>query len=213
MPGHEQAVLSLTIVFLLVLAVFPDATQAGDVSWKNPVSGNWNDPTKWDTDIVPGPSDNVFITVDGTYTVTLNVNATVASLTVGASSGEQTLFIGGPTLTLNGASIINSNGILYLTGGMLTGAGDLSFNSLFSWSGGSMNSTGKTFVNGGTLITTYLVFLDGRTLDGHHRLWQTVQCSTTWPPGTVWCLSTWPPGRSTSPRTGQANLSIMGTRR
>ncbi|MDA2925287.1 hypothetical protein MYX65_11685, partial [Acidobacteria bacterium AH-259-L09] len=131
----------LVIGFLLVLVAFPDGTQAANVSWKAPVSGNWNEPTNWNTGTVPGASDNVFITVDGTYTVTLNVNATVASLTVGASTGAQTLSIGGTTLTLSGASNINSNGILTL-GGSLAGSGDLNVMGLLDWKFGTMAGTG-----------------------------------------------------------------------
>ena len=60
-----------------------------------------------------------------TYTVTLDVAAQVASLTVGAGSGTQTLAIAGQTLTLDGASSVGANGILTMTSGLLTGAGDL----------------------------------------------------------------------------------------
>jgi len=59
---------------------------------------------------VPGSSDIVEITLDGTYTVTLDVNATVAGLTLGGSSGTQTLFMNGRTFTLNGASTVQANG-------------------------------------------------------------------------------------------------------
>ncbi|MBM3300526.1 MAG: hypothetical protein FJY85_11270, partial [Deltaproteobacteria bacterium] len=64
---------------------------AGTVSWVSPVGGNWSDGAKWDGGVVPSEGDDVLITVDGTYTVTLNVDATVTSLTLGGSSGVQTL--------------------------------------------------------------------------------------------------------------------------
>ncbi|RME85977.1 MAG: hypothetical protein D6775_01350, partial [Caldilineae bacterium] len=118
------------------------------VHWKDPVSGNWSDPTKWDTGSVPTSSDNVFITVAGSYAVTLDVNAEVNSLTLGGSSGAQTLSIGGPTLTLNGASTVNVNGVVNLSGGTLTGSGDLTVNGTFNWSGGTISGSGVLTVTG-----------------------------------------------------------------
>ena len=46
--------------------------------WKDPVSGNWSDGTKWDPPGAPAAGDSVSVTVAGTYAVTLDVNATVA---------------------------------------------------------------------------------------------------------------------------------------
>ena len=53
------------------------------VSWTNLAGGNWNTATNWRDDAglnrVPGPADDVVIDLAGAnYTVTLNVDATVA---------------------------------------------------------------------------------------------------------------------------------------
>ena len=66
------------------------ALSAG-VAWNNPAGGNWSTAANWTPARVPGKSDSAFITLPGTYTVTLDVNDTIAFLTVGGSSGTQTL--------------------------------------------------------------------------------------------------------------------------
>ena len=79
-------------------------------------TGNWNAAANWSPAQVPGPADNVFITNNGTYTVTLDKPdvdpAVIGSLTLGGASGTQTLSIGNVVLTLNGASVVNANGHL-----------------------------------------------------------------------------------------------------
>ena len=76
---------------------------AGNVNWKAAVDGNWNDGANWDTEIVPGNGDDVFIDLSGDYTVTLDVDADVQSLTLGGASGNQTLSASSRTITLNNA--------------------------------------------------------------------------------------------------------------
>jgi hypothetical protein len=157
----------LPVVFLLGLVAFPDGAQADDVSWNSSAGGYWSDAANWDSGTVPGALDNVSITVDGTYTVTLNVNATVASLTVGASIGEQALSVGGVTLALDGASSINSNGVLGLNGGVLASDGVLTVAGLLDWRGGTMRGTGPIAVSPGGLLELSGVskFLSGVTID------------------------------------------------
>jgi len=57
--------------------------------WTNAAGGFWNVPGNWSAG-VPGPSDNACITLDATYSVTLDVTTTVNSLTLGAISGAHT---------------------------------------------------------------------------------------------------------------------------
>ena len=59
-------------------------------SWAAAVSGNWGDHANWSPAGVPTAADDVFITVDGTYTVTVNVAAAARSLTLGGAAGTQT---------------------------------------------------------------------------------------------------------------------------
>jgi hypothetical protein len=122
-------------------------------SWNSATGGNWGDATKWTPSGVPTAGDDAVITLAGTYTVTLNVNAQVASLTLGGSSGTQTLSMSANTLTLDGASTINSFGALTQNGGTIAGAGNLSISGPFTWGGGAQTGTGTTAVNGTLTIT------------------------------------------------------------
>src|SRR5262245_48828760 len=90
----------------VLLAMACGNASAADRFWANAAGGNWNTPGNWDTG-VPGPGDNAFITLSGTYTVTLDVSPSINSLTLGASTGTQTLSAGGSrTLTLAAASTV-----------------------------------------------------------------------------------------------------------
>ena len=89
------------------------------------------------TNSVPGngtpftmTTDDVGITVDGTYTVTLDVDATVASLTLGGGTGTATLTASNRTLTLNGTSTVETTGALTLTSTTVDGTGILTNNGL-----------------------------------------------------------------------------------
>jgi len=104
----------------------------------NATSGIWGVPSNWSTGSIPGGSDDVCITVPGTYTVTLapwslgtadpnHAGDGVNALTLGAPSGAQTLDIYGEAgfndsnetvntveLDLASSSTINANGTLIL---------------------------------------------------------------------------------------------------
>lgn len=122
-------------------------------SWNSASGGNWGDATKWTPSGVPAAGDDAVITLAGTYTVTLNVNSQVASLTLGGSSGTQTLSMSANTLTLDGASTVNSFGALTQNGGTIAGAGNLTVNGPFTWGGGTQTGTGTTTVNGTLTIS------------------------------------------------------------
>src|SRR5262245_43764251 len=102
--------------------IFCDLTTtalATDIYWTNTAGGNWNVAANWSPNIVPGSSDNAFIVSNSTYTVTLNANATVQNLTLGGSSGTQTLSNGVNNLTVNVAGNVGNNGVLTFGGGTL----------------------------------------------------------------------------------------------
>jgi hypothetical protein len=109
-------------------------------------------------------TDNIFITNNGTYTVTLNVNVTNTSLTLGGSIGIQTLAINAPTLTLNGAGVVNANGVFALNGGTLAGSGSLTLAGALNWTTGTMSITNVTANGGITLSTTGIKSMIGGTL-------------------------------------------------
>jgi hypothetical protein len=154
---------------------YPGTCKAADVSWTKAAGGNWNVATNWSTGTVPGPGDNVSITLPGTYTVTLNANASVASLTVGGDAGLQTLAIASSsyTLTLNGPGLINGNGVLNLSAGTITGNGDLTVAGSMNWSGGTLSGAGLTAISSnGTLNLTSAAAksLNGRTINSAGRV-------------------------------------------
>ncbi|MBS3029307.1 MAG: SBBP repeat-containing protein [Dolichospermum sp. DET50] len=133
------------------------------LSWKNAANGNWNLAANWTPGTIPSSADIAQITIAGTYTVLLNNARTLTGLTLGATSGIQTLDINGNILTLKGASTVSNNGVLNLASGTLTGAGALTISNLL-WNGGTLSGTGKKTVSG-TLNLSGDQSLDGTTLE------------------------------------------------
>ncbi|HUP63827.1 MAG TPA: hypothetical protein VM557_00910, partial [Thermoanaerobaculia bacterium] len=123
-----------------------------DVHWINAAGGLWSNPSNWSSGAVPTSTDDVFIDEwTSSYTVTLDVNATVMSLTVGVSAmvdtvAIQTLQMSGNTLTVNGPSLVDARGVFNLAGGTFTGPGNLMVVGTLEWSGGTMSGTGATNV-------------------------------------------------------------------
>src|SRR5262249_52494316 len=105
---------SFTLVLLLTTSL---EAYAGSVHWTNAAGGNWNVAGNWNSGAgpVPGASDTAFIDLAGTYTVTLNVDLTVAAIQVGASSGVQTLNGSAHTITTTTATTIGPSGVLVLS--------------------------------------------------------------------------------------------------
>ncbi len=122
----------------------------GACNWLAAVNGNWSEATKWSCGHAPGTNDEAIITLAGTYTVTVNANTTVSSLTLGGSSGTQSLTVSGP-LTLNNASTVGTYGALNLSGGTLAGSGTLSVSGTMNWTGygGTMSGPGTTNIAAG----------------------------------------------------------------
>lgn len=123
------AQLSPRLACLALAVLAATATSAADLLWVGG-SGDWTAAKNWSPAQVPGPGDNVAITGSGTYTVTLPAKAaaTVNSLTLGGSSGTQTVALDRATLTFNGPSVIRGNGRLELlvSQSLVTGPGSLS---------------------------------------------------------------------------------------
>jgi hypothetical protein len=118
----SSSFLSFALTAFFILA--GSQAQAADIHWTNAAGGNWNTPGNWDSG-VPGSGDNAIIDLAGTYTVTLDVNPTVTSFSLGAASGTQTLSASGRTITISAASTIGANGVLLLTTGTVSGTGTL----------------------------------------------------------------------------------------
>ncbi|RMF59324.1 MAG: hypothetical protein D6748_06680, partial [Calditrichaeota bacterium] len=140
-------------IFLLCFLI-STAMYGGDVFWNNPSGGNWSDGTNWDTGLAPQPGDNVFITLDGTYTITLDVNMDVNSLALGAATGTQTLAATSRTLNATIGMTINANGVLQLDNSNTVNAGITSTGTIY------IRGQGNTMNGALTLQTGSLMLLD-----------------------------------------------------
>jgi hypothetical protein len=148
------------------------------IAWSAAVSGNWSDSTKWTGGVVPTAADDVVITMAGTYTITLDTNPTVNSLTIGEASGSQTLTGVEKTLNINTATIVNAKGVIDLGGGVLnlndasTLAGTIKNGTVTSTTLTSNSGTldgvtvGSSMTIGGTLhIANGITLADGVTVN------------------------------------------------
>lgn len=92
------------------------------VSWTNASGGAWSAGSNWSTGAAPEPGDSVDITLDGTYTVTIDVPPpTVAALEVGGTTGAQALDARGVSMTsLGDVSLTGTGGLLLGTGTLTT---------------------------------------------------------------------------------------------
>src|ERR1039457_6170649 len=141
------------IALLLLLVIGNNVADSAIITWTNTSGGNWSFAANWSPNQAPGSSDNAVITASGTYAVTLDTSPTINSLTLGGVSGQQTLTTGNNNLTLNNASVVNTNGVLALSGGSLSGAGPLTVNGQFNWTSGSISSGSKlTIATNGVLV-------------------------------------------------------------
>ncbi len=136
---------------LLLLPTSP--VRAAIVSWTNTAGGNWSVPANWSTGALPREDDEVLITAAGNYTVTLNVNATIGGLRLGAPSGTQTLAIVNRVLTLNGNGDVKTNGWLRLTSGDLSGSNHVSLGGVMSWQSGAIDTNASLVVAPGGSVT------------------------------------------------------------
>jgi len=126
-------------------------SEAATIQWTNRVGGSWSGPTNWSPNVVPGPSDNAVIAAGGTYTVTADTGPTVASLSIGAADGTQTLDLGGTTVVLAAASTVGERGILMGNGTLQQLEGTLTIRGRWHWLGGLVR--GSVVVASGGVVT------------------------------------------------------------
>ena len=104
-----------------------------DVSWASPVSGNWNEATKWIPSAVPGSTQVACIDATGdTYTVTLNINDTVAGFSL--DSPDATFSATGRTLTVNGPATLTTGDVMWQSS-VWRGSGTLTNNANMTFRG------------------------------------------------------------------------------
>jgi hypothetical protein len=140
MKKATPGILGLALIVAMLITGFP-SSQAGTIVWTNTLGGNWSAATNWSPNAIPSESDNVYISADGTYDVSLDTSTSVSNLVVGGgSSGAQIFHTGTSALVVNGACVINGNGVFDLEGGSLSGPGAVTIYGAFNWDGGSLGN-------------------------------------------------------------------------
>jgi hypothetical protein len=161
---QKRLIKGAVVTVLLALSIF--TSQAATRSWINTAGGSWTNGANWSPAGVPQNGDVVFITNNGTYTVTLNASRDLNALTIGGTSGKQTLLVTNATLDLTNGTV-RANGELTLQSGGLrrrltiANGGILNFNnpgthglySLVLINNGTVNWNGGTLLGGSTPTT------------------------------------------------------------
>ncbi len=114
---------------------------ADTITWTNTAGGNWSGALNWSPNQVPGLNDTAVLPgLGNSYSVTLDVQASVSNLVVGATSGASTqaFFMGGQTLAVSAQIVVKSQGQFNFDSGTLTGTPVLA--GMITWTGGSIGS-------------------------------------------------------------------------
>jgi hypothetical protein len=141
-----------------------------DNRWTGAVNMSWNEPGNWSGGQVPGALDDVTIDLDGDYTIVLEEDAAVRSLTLGADSGTQTLNTSGFAFAVSEFAEIGENAVFEVDGltlpanAMLSGAGIVRFTGLTSTIAGLYNITGRTEIAGGDVTFSGSITSVGKAL-------------------------------------------------
>ncbi|MBI3849093.1 MAG: hypothetical protein HY298_02205 [Verrucomicrobia bacterium] len=145
----------MRILFVTLLGVSALTTsQAAVINWTNTGNGNWSVSANWNPNQVPSTNDTAVITHAGTYTVTLNLNPTIAGLVVGGESGTQTLNMAEQTLTLNGSGTVGTHGVFTFlnSNSTLIGTNHITLGGILNWGGGTINTNAAvTIATGGQM--------------------------------------------------------------
>jgi hypothetical protein len=136
------------------------------ITWTNPAGGDWSVRADWSSSPnLPGPGDEVAITLPGTYTVTQSGTVTVAGLVLADPSG--TLDTNGDlnagTLTLD-AGVLDLNGTLANTT-VLDNGGTVQFEDTATLSGVTWRGT-LDFAGTSGLDFRFLDIVGGLTVTG-----------------------------------------------
>jgi Bacterial Ig-like domain (group 3)/PKD domain len=163
----------IAVVAILALSVWaPVSAYASgcEDSWTNTAGGSWFEGGNWSKKAPPKEGEEACITAAGTYTVTMNQTlggVTVKSLTIGGSSGTQTLLV---------ASTNSANAVLTTSAGITTGVHGAITLTNAETSGNSVTVVGP-IDNAGTLTTEPAVG-GQRNLQGNLTNTGTLQINT-----------------------------------
>jgi hypothetical protein len=137
---------TLVVAFWLLGAF---AATAADIIWTNTAGGNWSEPVNWSPNQLPYTNDHALVTAAGTYTVSMDSTGLVARLTVGGIQGTQTIaLVAGGSLYLTDGGVIETNGAMELSGGVIGCSGELTVNGRLDWCCSSAGSAAVLRNNG-----------------------------------------------------------------
>lgn len=147
----------LWVILTTFTLLYLDTSPASDIFWTNIAGGAWSSAPNWSPNQVPTTNDTVWITNNGTYSVTISANAGATNLTLGGTSGTQTLNHAAGILTLANGGSSSVNGTYALSGtATLTGGGSLALAGPLNWTAGTVGSQASNLVvaaNGGLNIS------------------------------------------------------------
>jgi hypothetical protein len=155
----RQLLILASMIIVGLWAYSPSTAHASGCqdSWTNASGGSWYTAANWSKKALPTSGEEACITLNGTYTVTMTQGeaVTLKTLTVGGSSGKQTLEVNGQCGT---------NAVLTTTSGLTTDAeGAVSLGAVSC--GVSATLVGPV-ANGGTLTSALGDGEGSRYLDG-----------------------------------------------
>ena len=139
--------LYLFLSIILLIAARGKSSAAGIV-WTNTAGGNWNAAANWNPNQLPGVSDTAIITNDGTYTVTVNISPTIASLVLGGNSGTQTASQASGSLNVT-LGTINNHGLLNFAGTL--NSPNLTVGGVMNWTSGTIGIGALNVASNGIL--------------------------------------------------------------
>ena len=121
-------------------------TLLSSVTWTGDAGdNNWDTPTNWNTNNVPGSSDDVTINIPADV-----VHSDAAADSINSLTSTEPLTISGGSLSIAAASTTTSN--LTISGGTLTGSGDITVSGLLTLTSGTLSGSGAINGDGGILI-------------------------------------------------------------
>ncbi len=139
---------------LLASCATPVQSRATDIVWTNQAGGDWTVAANWSPNQVPGAADQAVITNSGNYTVFVSGHANIGGLTLGGTTGSQTLTNLSYQLAVNGPGQVGTNAILALSGNStFDGNGELIVNGRLHWTGGTMQGAGRTIIAPSATLT------------------------------------------------------------
>src|SRR5262249_15926766 len=130
----KRTLAGIGILLGMGLCELPAAT----IAWTNINGGIWAGVTNWSPNIVPRYFDDVQITAAGTYTVTVNRNFRMQSLTLGGASGVQQVTNYGQSVYITNSTVVNANGQLNLGAGATVIGGPMTVQGTLNWAGATV---------------------------------------------------------------------------